>query len=145
MDVCYLRVLQVDNESRRNQLMRDMAQLRLQVSTLTTCHMRDVNVVSRSQSQDSFSSRSEWLDHAEVASTGFVFASVVVLSEGYRHDGPGVCLGDGQTEDEGVPSQGGRGDALLRRMPPYMTLTLFSSVNYFSFRIDLVFSLGFDV
>ena len=27
-------------------------------------------------------------------------------------------LGDGQTEAEGVPSQGGRGDALLRRMPP---------------------------
>ena len=44
-----------------------------------------------------------------------------VLSEGYGHDGPGVCLGDGQTEDEGVPSQGGRGDALLRRMAPYLT------------------------
>ena len=29
--------------------------------------------------------------------------------------------GDTQTEDEGVPSQGGRGDALLRRMPPYLT------------------------
>ena len=38
-----------------------------------------------------------------------------VLSEGYEH---GVCLGVGQTEDEGVPSQGGRGDVLLRRMPP---------------------------
>ena len=34
------------------------------------------------------------------------------------HGGPGVCLGDGQTEDEEVPSQGGRGDALLRRMLP---------------------------
>ena len=34
---------------------------------------------------------------------------------------PGVCLGDGQTEAEGVPSQGGRGDALLRRMLPYLT------------------------
>ena len=31
-----------------------------------------------------------------------------------RSDGPGVCLGDGQTEDEEVPSQGGRGEALLR-------------------------------
>ena len=40
-------------------------------------------------------------------------ASGGVLSEGYGHDGPGVCLGDGQTEDEGVPSQAGRGDALL--------------------------------
>ena len=48
-------------------------------------------------------------------------ASGGVLSEGYGHGGPGVCLGDGQTEDEGVPSQGGRGDALLRRMPPYLT------------------------
>ena len=36
------------------------------------------------------------------------------------HGGPGVCLGDGQTEVEGVPSQGGRGDALLRRMPSYL-------------------------
>ena len=25
------------------------------------------------------------------------------LSEGYAYDGPGVCLGDGQTEAEGVP------------------------------------------
>ena len=30
----------------------------------------------------------------------------------------GVCLGDGQTEAGRVPSQGGRGDALLRGMPP---------------------------
>ena len=37
------------------------------------------------------------------------------------HDGPGVCLGDGQTAAEWVPSQGGRGDALLRRMSPYLT------------------------
>ena len=29
--------------------------------------------------------------------------------------------GDGQTEAEGVPSQGGRSDVLLRRMPPYLT------------------------
>ena len=40
---------------------------------------------------------------------------------GYGHGGRGVCLGDGQTEDEGVPSQDGRGDALLRRMSPYLT------------------------
>ena len=43
------------------------------------------------------------------------------LSEGCVHGGPGVCLGDGQTEAEGVPSQGGRGDTLLRRMSPYLT------------------------
>ena len=48
-------------------------------------------------------------------------ASGGVLSEGYGHVGPGVCLGDGQTEAEGVPSQGGWGDALLRRIPSYLT------------------------
>ena len=42
--------------------------------------------------------RSEGLDHAERASTGFVFASGGVLSGGYMHGGRGVCLGDGQTE-----------------------------------------------
>ena len=74
-----------------------------------------------------------------------MFASGGVLSEGYGHGGPGVCLGDGQTEAylknmsmtglpwplpgrwpdgaEGVPSQVGRGDALLRRMPPIPDLT----------------------
>ena len=47
----------------------------------------------------------------------------VESSEGYGHGGPGVCLGDGQTEAEEVPSQGGRGDALFRRMPPIPDLT----------------------
>ena len=55
------------------------------------------------------------------ASSGFMVASGGGLSEEYGHGGPGVCLGDGQTEAEGIPSQGGRGDALLRRMPPYLT------------------------
>ena len=45
------------------------------------------------------------------ASTGFMVASSGFRSEGYVR---GVCLGDGQTEAEGVPSQGGRGGALLR-------------------------------
>ena len=40
------------------------------------------------------------------------------LSGGYGHGGPGVSMGDGQTEAEEVPSQGGRGAALLRRIPP---------------------------
>ena len=66
-------------------------------------------------------SRSEGLDYAEGAPTGFIVASGGVLSEGYGHDGPGVCPGNGQTETEGVPPQGGRGDALLRRMPLYLT------------------------
>ena len=67
---------------------------------------------------DFFLSRSEGLDHAEWASTHFMVAPGGVLSEGY---GPRVCLGDGQTKAEGVPSRGGRGDALLHRMPPYLT------------------------
>ena len=54
------------------------------------------------------------VDHAEGAPTRFMVALGGVLSEGYGH---GVCLGDGQTEAEGVTSQGGRGDALLRRIP----------------------------
>ena len=66
-------------------------------------------------------STSEGLDHAEGASTRFMVASGGVRSEGYGHVKPGVCLGDGQTEAEGVPSQGGRGDALLRRMLSYLT------------------------
>ena len=64
--------------------------------------------------------RSEWLDHAEEAFTCFMLASGGVLSVGYEHDGPGVCMGDGQTEAEGVPSQGGSGDSLLLRMSPYL-------------------------
>ena len=54
------------------------------------------------------------------ASTSFMVASGV-LSERYGHDGPCIGLGDDQTEAEGGPSQGGRGDALLRRMTPYLT------------------------
>ena len=46
---------------------------------------------------DSFLSRSEGLNHAEVA-THFMNASGGDLYEGYVHDGPGVCLCDGQTE-----------------------------------------------
>ena len=38
------------------------------------------------------------LDHAEEAPTGVMFESGGVLSERYGHDGPGVCLGDGQME-----------------------------------------------
>ena len=36
--------------------------------------------------------------HDEGASSRFMVVSNGVLSKGYRHDGPGVCLGDGQTE-----------------------------------------------
>ena len=74
-----------------------------------------------SRPSDPFLSRSDGLDHAEGAPTRFMLASGGVLSEGYGHGGPGVCLGDGQTEAEGVPAQGGRDAALLRRMPPYLT------------------------
>ena len=70
-----------------------------------------------SRPSDSVLSRSEGLDHAEGAAKGFRVASSGGLFEGYGYDGPGVCLGDGQTEAEGVPSRGGRGDALLRYVP----------------------------
>ena len=65
----------------------------------------------------------EGLDYAEGAATGSMIASGVVLSEGYEHDGPGVCLDDDQTETKEVPSQGGRGDALLKPMSPIPDLT----------------------
>ena len=68
---------------------------------------------------DSFLPRSEWLDHVEVASTGFMVASDGVISAGYENKGPGVCLGVGETYAEGVPSQGGRGDAQIRRKRRY--------------------------
>ena len=59
--------------------------------------------------------------YAEGAPTRYMVASGGVLSEGYWHSGPSVCLGDGQTDTEVVASQGERGDLLLRRMPPYLT------------------------
>ena len=74
-----------------------------------------------SRPSNTFLSKSEGLVHAEGAPTRFVVASGGVLSEGYGHDGPGVCLDDDQTEAEGVPSQCGRDEALLRRMSPYLT------------------------
>ena len=51
------------------------------------------------------------------------------LSEGYGHDGPGVCLGDGQTDDEGVPLQGGRGDAGPGYVPTDLNMK-YSNYNY---------------
>ena len=40
-------------------------------------------------------------------------------------------MGDGQTENEGIPSQGGRGDALLRRVPiPDLTLPYILGLLY---------------
>ena len=51
-----------------------------------------------SRPSDSFLSTSEWLDHAEGASTRFMAASGGGLPGGGGNDGPGVCLGDGQTE-----------------------------------------------
>ena len=54
---------------------------------------------------------------------GCPHASWLRKVEAYLKDAgmAGLASGDGQTEAEGVPSQGGRGDALLRRMPPYLT------------------------
>ena len=52
-------------------------------------------------------------------SRGRPHASWLRQVESYLKDTGMACLGDGQTEAEGVPSQGGRGDALLRRMLPH--------------------------
>ena len=38
------------------------------------------------------------LDYADGSLTCFVVTSSGNVSEGYGHGGPGVCLGDGQTE-----------------------------------------------
>ena len=62
---------------------------------------------------DTFLPKSGGLDHAGRASTCFMVLSGGVLAERFRHGGPGVCLGVGQTEAERVPWRGGRGDALL--------------------------------
>ena len=56
------------------------------------------------------------LNHAEEPPACFAFVSDGDSIQGNGRGGPGVFLGVDQTEDEGVPSQGGRGDALLRRM-----------------------------
>ena len=56
----------------------------------------------------------------------FITSGDSSVSVGYGYGGPGVCLGDGQTEPEGVPSQGGRCDALLRRMSPIPDLMALS-------------------
>ena len=37
-------------------------------------------------------------------------------------DGPGICLGDGQTEAPGVPVESGCSDELLWCMLPYLML-----------------------
>ena len=52
----------------------------------------------KSRPADYFSSKFQGLDHAEWVSTGFMVASGEILSEGYGHGRPGVCLGDGHTE-----------------------------------------------
>ena len=87
-----------------------------------------------SRPSDSFLLISEEMGNAEWASTGSV-ASGGVLCEGNGQSGPGVCLGDDQTEAVGEPSLFERGDALLRRMSPYLILPDFfsSSKNAKSF------------
>ena len=83
--------------------------------TLTSCRFRCVRA-------NEISNRFHWdWSMPRIPHAGFVFASGRMLSEGYGRDRPAVCLGDGQTEAEVVPSQGGRGDALIRRTYPYLT------------------------
>ena len=61
-------------------------------------HVHVARLPAEDPAQESFLSRSEGLVHAEGAPKHFIVASGGVLSEGYGHDVPGVCLGDGQTE-----------------------------------------------
>ena len=65
----------------------------------------------------------EGLDYAEGAATGSMIASGVVLSEGYEHDGPGVCLGDGQKEaylkDTDMTGQASAWTMARRRLKEY--------------------------
>ena len=88
-------------------------------------HLRLYERVARLPPEDppSHSSlpRSEWPDHAKSASTGFMIASCGVLRN-MGITGLTFCLFDGQTEAEGVLSQGGTGDALLRHIPLYLPL-----------------------
>ena len=63
-------------------------------------------------------SKPEGFDHAEGPPAWFVFASGGDLSEGYGHDGPGVCLGDGHTEAESILAKWTR----RRAAPTYVIL-----------------------
>ena len=109
-----------------NVLSRTIGPIRIKfgmgIKATRLCHVL-LHFCTPPRPSDSFLSRYEGLDHAEGAPTRFMVASGGVLPEEYGHGGPGVSLGDGQTEAEIVLSQGGRGVAPLRRMPPISDLT----------------------
>ena len=71
-------------------------------------------------SPDSFSEGVSWLDEANGPTKCLVAAAGWFASQG-DGDGPGICLGDVQTESTGVLVESGRSDALLRCMLPYQT------------------------
>ena len=63
------------------------------------------------------------LEYDESPAMCFVVASNGVLSKEYGCCGPGVCLGDDQTEAGGVPSESGGSETLLLLMPPPRFIT----------------------
>ena len=92
------------------------------------------------------------MDHAEGKYTSFMVASCGDLFDGYGHSRPGVWLGDDQPQAEGVSSQGGRGDALLRRMPQNLTwpsvidhssYAHFASLLWISFTFVITYCINF--
>ena len=109
-------------------VLTQMAPINARVCVVSVCRVTDVPArwpqVRHSQAQSNNISLQHLLVEIRGAGPcrgGRQHASGRLLFDDYGHDGPGVCLGDGQTEDEGVPSQGGRGDALLWRMSLYLT------------------------
>ena len=86
---------------------RDLAGFTIHVHMVTHCGIQYAPVLYQSiyryrhtfisQSKIS-SSEPSWVRIGMVHRHGFMVASGGVLSEGYGLDGPGVCLGDGQTE-----------------------------------------------
>ena len=97
------------------------------------------DTLRQSRPSESFLSRSEWMDHAEQASTGLMVTSPGFLVERYGHGVPGVCLSDCQTEAERWRYAGDGGVVvLLLRMLPHLTLSdlllwSWSSYEVFSF------------
>ena len=71
------------------------------------------------------------VDSTEISITTELTSEPWICRSGKKlASGPAVCLGDGPTENYEIPSQGGRGDAPLWRMPQYLNspdITSFSS------------------
>ena len=76
--------------------------------------------IDLSSSPDSLSEGASWVEEANGPTTCLVVAAGWSASQG-DGDGPGICLGDGQTEAPGVLAESGHSGALLWRILPYLT------------------------